>query len=202
LGKITLKLSAVTVVNTEERSFMSLTEIRNKHCKECPLHEKAHTVCVMGTGSFHKPFFVVGEAPGYQEDQMGRPFVGRSGKLLRSELIRAGVNLEKGYVTNTVKCFPDGTPTDDQTRICSHLYLRREIEEMKPQWILTVGTPAFKALTNSKETITNARGQVWEPRFGEGLVFPTFHPAYILYNRKELPTFQGDLEMFAAMIDY
>jgi uracil-DNA glycosylase family 4 len=150
LGKITLKLSAVTVVNTEERSFMSLTEIRNKHCKECPLHEKAHTVCVMGTGSFHKPFFVVGEAPGYQEDQMGRPFVGRSGKLLRSELIRAGVNLEKGYVTNTVKCFPDGTPTDDQTRICSHLYLRREIEEMKPQWILTVGTPAFKALTNSK----------------------------------------------------
>lgn len=180
---------------------MSLTEIRNKHCKECPLHEKARTVCVMGTGSFHKAFFVVGEAPGYQEDQMGRPFVGRSGKLLRSELLRAGIKAEQGYITNAAKCYPDGTPTDDQARICSEQYLSQEIEELSPEWILTVGSTAFRALTKSKETISNARAKLWDCKLVPGpFVFPTFHPAFIARRRDQLETFRGDLELFAILL--
>lgn len=180
----------------------SLLGVRNKHCELCNLHTKARQVCVMGTGSYRRPVFVVGEAPGFQEDQMGRPFVGRSGKLLRSELSRVGINAEQVYLTNTVKCFPDGPPSEEETEICSGVYLRKELELLKPEWILAVGSPAFRTLTKSTETITSARAQLWDCKMVNGpFVFPTFHPAYVLRNKpKLLNTFQGDLELFAATI--
>lgn len=157
----------------------------------------------MGTGSFKRSLFVVGEAPGYQEDQMGRPFVGRSGKLLRSELIRAGITPESAYLTNAAKCFPDGTPKDEEVDACSQNYLRKEIETLKPEWILAVGSIPFRALTKRKEGITAARGQLWDCKLGEheAFVFPTLHPAYVLRRRDMLPVFQGDLELLAAMIE-
>lgn len=181
---------------------MSLLEIRNKNCKECELYANVKTVCVMGSGSYKRPIFVVGEAPGFQEDQMGRPFVGRSGKLLRSELIRVGIQPESFYLTNTVKCFPDGPPTEEQSRICSEKYLLRELQELQPKWILTVGSPAFKILTKSKESITDARGKLYDCKLqGDAFVFPTLHPAYVLRRKDLLGTFQGDLELFAAIIE-
>lgn len=182
---------------------MKLLEIRNKNCKECGLHEKARTVCVMGTGSFKRPVFVVGEAPGYQEDQMGRPFVGKSGKLLRSELIRVGITPEHLYLTNTVKCFPDGPPGEAETKTCSELYLRKEIENLRPEWILAVGSPAFKTLTKSDLKISEARATLFDCKLVEGpFVFPTFHPAYVGRNMKNVyATWQGDLELFAAALD-
>lgn len=181
---------------------MSLTEIRNKHCDKCELHSKAKTVCVMGSGSFKQRVFIVGEAPGFQEDHMGRPFVGKAGKLLRSELIRVEIQPETLYLTNAVKCFPHGTPRDDELETCSKNYLKKEIELLKPDWIMALGSKSFQVLTKSKETITNARGMLWDCKLGshEAFVFPLFHPAYILRRQNELPTFQSDLELFAATI--
>jgi uracil-DNA glycosylase family 4 len=156
----------------------------------------------MGTGSYRRPVFIVGEAPGFQEDQLGRPFVGRSGKLLRSELLRANINAEQMYLTNTVKCYPDGPPTETETRVCSSLYLLSEIEELNPEWILALGSPAFRTITKSSESITEARGKVWDCKLSPGpLVFPTFHPAFLLRRKDLMTTFRLDLELFAAVLD-
>jgi uracil-DNA glycosylase family 4 len=156
----------------------------------------------MGTGSYRKPVFIVGEAPGFQEDQMGRPFVGRSGKFLRTELLRTEINPEQLYLTNTVKCFPDRTPSEKESETCATKYLVQEIRELNPEWILTLGSPAFKTITKSSESITEARGKVWDCKLSPGpLVFPTYHPAFILRRKDHLTTFRLDLELFAAVLD-
>jgi uracil-DNA glycosylase family 4 len=113
---------------------------------------------------------------------MGRPFVGRSGKLLRSELLRATINPEKCYLTNTVKCYPDGTPAEKEADTCASHYLSSEIRELDPGWILTLGSTAFRTITKSSESITEARGKVWDCKLrpgppGVSHVSPRFHLA-------------------------
>lgn len=174
--------------------------IRNAHCELCPLSEKAEKVCIMGDGAFRKKVFILGEAPGFQEDKLGKPFVGTAGKLLRSELIRVGISPTSCYLTNTVKCFPDGTPTEEQSNICASHYLSNELSELNPDFILALGNTALRAITRG-ERISEARGQIWEATIGSAFVYPTYHPAYILRNRREMTTFQIDLENFAAMIN-
>jgi len=195
----------IGAVRSVERSLpagrlSSLKSLRNPNCDLCPLHKEASTVCVFGEGSGRLPVMILGEAPGQEEDHRGRPFVGASGKLLRSELLKAGLPLKKCYLTNTVKCYPKGTPTNDEANICSQNYLRKEISTFRPDYILAVGATALRALLPSYK-ISEIRGQINRSWLGDAFVFPIWHPAYILRNRSKTAEWRVDIENFVTLVE-
>lgn len=180
--------------------------IRNKHCTLCPLHAGATNVCVSGEGhplsriDARSRVMILGEAPGREEDLMIRPFVGSSGKLLRSVLKSEGVPYEQFYITNTVKCFPHGTPDARQVAVCTKNYLSREIETLNPLYVLAVGGTAFEALYPGTK-ISQARGKIWKSWLGEAIVIPIWHPAYILRNRSKETEWKLDIAKFRAVLE-
>jgi DNA polymerase len=123
---------------------------------------------------------LIGEAPGAQEDQLGQPFVGRSGRLL-DELLEEelGIDRHECYITNVVKCRPpkNRNPLPDEIASCRG-FLERQVDLVSPKVIVTLGNVATKAILGRKEGITTLRGMefVWR-----GIsVIPTYHPAAAL----------------------
>lgn len=164
-------------------------KIRNKKCKLCDLHKSAQHVCLMGSGPKKAKVMIVGEAPGAREDEAHRAFVGPAGQLLNEMLELARLRREDVYITNVVKCRPPGnrTPERVEIRTCSGEYLEAEVRKVRPDYILALGNPALQALLR-RSGITRHRGDLG--RYQDSVVFPTFHPAYILRS----PQFRGDLE--------
>lgn len=151
-------------------------------CRRCQLREIANGV-VMGEGNLKNKIMLIGEGPGANEDRLGRPFVGRAGKLM--DKILASVNLKRKelYITNVIKCRPSGNraPRQNEFEACVSI-LSSEIELIQPKVIVTLGSTATKYLINPEESITNVRGK-WFKR-GDLYILPTFHPAYLLRNEK------------------
>ncbi len=162
-----------------------------KTCVRCDL-AKTRTQVVFGDGPYLPPgeigVMLVGEAPGEDEDKQGRPFVGRSGKLLNSLLEQAGLKRESIWVTNTNKCRPvliegksvkNRAPTPPEQKACE-IWWQNEIELLKPQIVLCLGaTAAKKILDNKNFMITKDRGKWFAgPKNTEVLV--SFHPSYVM----------------------
>jgi len=124
----------------------------------------------------------VGEAPGYHEDQQGRPFVGAAGELLTA-MIERGMHLRRDdvYIANVLKCRPPNNrpPVPDEVGKCTP-FLIRQIELIQPKVICALGGSALRALTGQQGGISRARGRPI-PFLGAQLI-PTFHPAYLLRN--------------------
>ena len=164
-------------------------------CCKCRLC-KTRTNVVFGEGDLTTNLMFVGEAPGEQEDLQGRPFVGRAGQLLTRFLNLYGVSRDKVYITNIVKCRPpdNRNPASDEIQTC-YPYLEKQIEFIKPKVILCLGAFAARTILNlpEKTSISKIRGK--EQKLGNVIVIPTFHPAYLLRNRKGEPEFQKDLEL-------
>ncbi len=157
-----------------------------RHCTACRLAE-GRTQVVFGEGDPDARLMFVGEAPGADEDRLGRPFVGKAGQLLDRILEAAGIPRESVYITNVVKCRPpeNRTPLPDEAKTCSNLWLLPEIELVKPQIIVPLGSVAAQFFLGKKVPITRARGQWFE--WNGILVFPMFHPAYLLRNPSRAP---------------
>jgi DNA polymerase len=147
-------------------------------CTRCRLHEH-RTNIVFGEGDPRARLMFVGEGPGADEDLKGRPFVGRAGQLLDKIIEAIGMTREEVYIANIVKCRPPGnrTPERDEVATCEP-FLFRQLRCIKPEVIVTLGSPAFQCLLNTRESITRVRGQ-WREWQGIRLM-PTFHPAYLL----------------------
>jgi len=143
---------------------------------------------------------ILGEAPGREEDKRGRPFVGPSGKLLRSELLKAGLPLKKCYITNTVKCYPKGTPNEKEQAICTNNYLQKEINTIEPKYILAVGKVAFQNCLPGFD-FKDVRGQLLDSWISDAFLFPIWHPAYILRNRSKTLEWRVDIENFVALVN-
>ena len=169
-----------------------------KECCRCRLC-KTRTNVVFGEGDPQTNLMFVGEAPGEQEDLQGRPFVGRAGQLLTRFLNLYGVKRERVYITNVVKCRPpdNRNPAPDEISAC-YPFLEKQIEFISPKVILCLGAFAARTILNlpEKTPISKIRGKEQKVRFGdrEIYVIPTFHPAYLLRNRRGEPEFQKDLE--------
>jgi DNA polymerase len=120
----------------------------------------------------------VGEAPGHEEDISGRPFVGRSGKLLDRMIEAIGLDRSKVYIANVVPWRPPGnrTPTPQETAICLP-FIRRQIELANPDILVCLGGPSMQTLLGTKDGITRMRGR-WFPF--EIKAMATFHPAFLL----------------------
>jgi uracil-DNA glycosylase len=125
----------------------------------------------------------VGEAPGYEEDISGRPFVGRSGKLLDRMMEAIGLDRTKAYIANVVPWRPPGnrTPTPQETAICLP-FIRRQIELADPDILVCLGQPATQTLLGTHEGITRTRGRWFKYDTGtrEIRAMATLHPAYLL----------------------
>ncbi len=160
-------------------------------CTKCGLH-KGRTQVVFGSGNLKSKIVFVGEAPGYDEDIKGEPFVGRAGKLLESTLAKIGVKRSEVYIANIIKCRPpeNRKPAFEEIVACiSHLL--RQIQFIKPQVICALGSVAVNSLLNNQYSITQIRGKYFD--YNNMKVFATYHPAFILRNMRELGTFEKDL---------
>ncbi len=148
----------------------------------CALRVTA-TQLVFADGNPQGRVMFVGEAPGYEEDISGRPFVGRSGKLLDRMMGAIGLDRTSAYIANVVPWRPPGnrTPTPQETAICLP-FIRRQIELADPDILVCLGGPAMQTLLGIKEGITRARGR-WFP-YDTGTrqikALATFHPAFLL----------------------
>ena len=149
-------------------------------CSRCQLREGCNGV-VMGEGNIKNKIMLIGEGPGANEDRLGRPFVGRAGKLMDKILKAVNLEREELYITNVIKCRPPGNrvPHQNEFEACVSI-LRAEIELIQPKVIVTLGSTATKYLINPEESITKVRGK-WFQR-GDIFFLPTFHPAYLLRN--------------------
>ena len=155
-------------------------------CRRCILWREA-SQAVAGEGPRGAPLMLVGEAPGSEEDRTGRPFIGPAGVLLRELLREAGVDPAKVFVTNAVKHFAyrirgrrrmPRTPGQREIEACN-LWLRREIENIAPRVIVTLGTTGLKAILGERLAIVAARERALEAP--EGIpVIATYHPLALL----------------------
>jgi uracil-DNA glycosylase family 4 len=185
-------------------------KIRDPDCELCKLHSGAEHVCLLGSGPTRSNIMVVGEAPGAREDDEHAAFVGKAGKELDALLDEVGLNRSEVYVTNAAKCRPpeNRTPTKPEIKTCTQAYLAEEIEMVQPELILALGNPALYSLTG-KSGIKRHRGlvkplnakAVGTKNADQGLpvVFPTYHPAYVLRNPSIRPEVLSDLHRFARM---
>lgn len=170
-------------------------------CTRCRLHE-TRTQAVYADGVADARVMVVGEAPGANEDRTGLPFVGAAGKLL--DLMLASVDLSRrtsAYICNVIKCRPPGNrnPQQDEIDTCSP-YLRRQIELVRPEVILAVGTFAAQLLTGNRDAaLGKLRGEV-HAYAGVPLVV-TYHPAALLRNRGWTRPTWDDLQLLRRVME-
>ncbi|MEK6741984.1 MAG: uracil-DNA glycosylase [Nitrospirota bacterium] len=165
---------------------MTLAAIREEigDCTRCKLH-KGRTNIVFGEGEPKAVIVFVGEGPGFEEDQQGRPFVGAAGQLL-TDIIEKGMNIKRAevYICNIVKCRPPNNrnPEPDEVESCIG-FVKQQIRAIHPTVIVTLGNVPTQNLLNTKQGITKLRG-VWQEY--EGIpVMPTFHPSYLLRSPGE-----------------
>ncbi|MGV6814205.1 MAG: uracil-DNA glycosylase family protein [Phycisphaerales bacterium] len=167
-----------------------LEALKAKYELDAP-HQQFNTTftnIVFGEGDPDASLMFIGEAPGEQEDQTGRPFVGRAGQLLENMIKAMGLTRESVYIANVLKVRPpnNATPTAIETRLSSP-YLAEQIRIINPSVIVTLGLPATHFLLGTTGSMRSLRGR-WHPLGSElcaiGVpeiqIMPTYHPAYLL----------------------
>jgi uracil-DNA glycosylase family 4 len=171
-------------------------------CTKCPLAEGRNTV-VFGTGDPNADLMFVGEAPGFNEDKQGKPFVGQAGKLLDTLLEEIGLARRECFIANVLKCRPPGNrdPQPDEIEACqAHLF--RQIELIQPRVVCSLGNFATKLLSGRPEGITKVRGVPQVRELGGRTVFlyPIFHPAAALYTPAMLERLRGDFQALPELL--
>ena len=152
-------------------------------CQKCVLG-KTRTKSVFSAGVPNDKIVLIGEAPGFNEDQTGEPFVGRAGQLLDKILESVGFSRKENiYICNTIKCRPPDNrdPLPEEKQACRP-YLDKQLEILKPKIILLCGKVALTSFIETKEGITKLRGRWFDGPYGAKMM-PIFHPSYLLRNQ-------------------
>jgi uracil-DNA glycosylase family 4 len=176
--------AAIASAREAARTAPSLEALRSllENFDGCALRFTA-TRLVFADGSPNARVMFVGEAPGREEDIEGLPFVGRSGKLLDRMIAAIGLDRGKAYIANVIPWRPPGnrTPTPQETQICLP-FVRRQIELVNPDILVTLGNPSTQALLGTREGIMRTRGRWFDYDTGTRAIraLATFHPAYLL----------------------
>src|SRR5579864_1519017 len=180
-----------------------MLDLNNTNCQKCPTLCKNRKQVVNGIGPENDvKILLVGEAPGPDENEQGQPFVGRAGQQLNRMLAIAGISREQVRVVNAVRCFPKNedrsvmasfrAPTWDEIEACRG-YLKQEIEAIKPNVIVPLGSVALSAIMGSKSAaastkITKVRGtEFWSEELN-CKIMPTFHPSAVMRDPNREPT--------------
>jgi DNA polymerase len=161
---------------------ISLEDLREDigDCRRCKLYQDRNTL-VFGEGSPKARLVFVGEGPGREEDQVGKPFVGEAGRLLTRIIEAMGLTRESVYICNVVKCRPPNNrdPEGDEIESCLP-FLKRQLNLIQPDVICALGRVAAQTLLGKEFRITRERGK-WQS-FMDTPMMPTYHPAYLLRN--------------------
>lgn len=170
-----------------------------QQCRNCGLCE-GRTQAVLGAGVPNSRIVIVGEGPGRNEDEQGKPFVGRSGQLLDQMLEQVGLSRNRNvFITNIVKCRPpeNRDPMPEECLSCRP-WLDKILELIDPKIILCVGRIAAQQLFDPNFRVTRQHGEIreWDGR----LVMATFHPAALLRNPSYKPMMEEDLRKLAEII--
>jgi len=166
-------------------------------CEKCRLC-KGRKRAVPGEGNPQTKILFIGEGPGFNEDQQGRPFVGKAGHLLEEAL--ASINLTRSdvFITNVVKCRPpeNRDPNPDEIAACND-YLDRQIEALDPQVIVTLGRFSMaKYFPGQKISLIHGRAKAGRKR----LYIAMYHPAAALRSEKTLAEFRADFSKIPLII--
>lgn len=188
-------------------------------CQACPLHADCRSpvpfsvpktpldAATLRQVDGRYGWAVVGEAPGQQEDEQGRPFVGKSGKLLRNMIREAGLDPDVVTYINTISCRPtegkgrtkkNRAPSDAEMVACRHNLLGQLYASQVP-YVVLCGAVSLKAF-RSDLTISSVRGRIYT-WLDNWTVMPTFHPSYILHNMDSRGTVVGDFRRWKGVVD-
>jgi DNA polymerase len=179
----------------------TLTVIANevRSCTKCRLHQGTRNG-VPGEGNPNAEILFVGEGPGFHEDAQGKPFVGPAGKLLSEMLERAGLKREDVFITNIVKHRPPGNrdPMPDEIEACWE-YLERQIAEIKPVLIVTLGRHSMMQFFGPDARITrvHATTRPWR----DIMAYACFHPAAALHQPKYREMLEQDFDSLPAALE-
>ena len=164
---------------------------------------------VFGEGPVAPRLMLIGEAPGEQETMLGRPFVGKAGKNLDRFLELAGLVREEIYISNAVKLRPtkvgksgrvsNRPPTRAEVALFRP-WLMREIEEIRPLMIATLGNVPLQALMGPRLTIGEIHGRMVKAEDVAAPLFALYHPASLIYNRSLEPVYESDVRALAEHI--
>ena len=174
------------IVSPKVTEELGQIEDEVRKCRKCELGSLRKNA-VPGEGSHAAQIAFVGEGPGADEDDQGRPFVGRAGQLLDRIIKAMGLKREDVYICNVLKCRPPDNRDPKPEEIISCLpYLQRQLELINPKIIVALGAHAARSLLNNNKAIGQLRGQFHEYYPGLGTapikLMATFHPAYLLRN--------------------
>jgi len=166
-------------------------------CAKCALRESRKKP-VPGEGPARAEIMFIGEAPGFHENEQGRPFVGASGRFLEQLLSQAGLTRGEVFIANVVKCRPPGNrdPQPEELAACGE-YLEAQIEAVNPSIIVTLGRFSMNRFFPGAK-ISAAHGQM--KRVGGRFVIPMFHPAAALHQAALKPSILGDFAKLPAQL--
>lgn len=156
-------------------------------CTKCELAQTRNHV-IFGEGNIHAGIFIIGEAPGYDEDSQGRPFIGKSGQLLDKILAACGFTREEHvFISNIVRCRPPGNrvPLPSEAAACMP-WLLKQIEQIDPKILILLGSTALRYMAGPEHRITKEHGN-WI-NCQNRLAMPVYHPAALLRD----PTLKHD----------
>lgn len=187
--------------------FKNINDLRKEvaKCQQCDLHKTRRQV-VLGDDKSSGPIILLGEAPGGKEDESGIPFAAEAGKELDKFLAILNITREQIYIGNAVKCRPtvpsekaryngfrNRKPTVKEIRACSH-WLDDELEMLKPKIIITLGgVPLQRLLNDFRIKVGDYRGTPFYHAGNKCHVFPLYHPAAVIYDRKKEEVYRKDL---------
>ena len=184
-------------------------------CEKCPLAETRTQVVVSRKEKpkGEKKIFLLGEAPGGNEDLEGIPFCGQAGSILEEFLQLSGLQEDEIYIGNVVKCrpvrpsargrygkFANRKPTAKEMKACTP-WLREELKLVEPKVLVTLGNVPLSFVLGKSRPIGEYHGAEF---FSEELgvwVFPLYHPASLIYNRDKRPVYEDDVKKLKAVVD-
>lgn len=153
-----------------------------------------------GVGPSPANIMIVGEAPGFNEDRQGEPFVGAAGKLLDTLLARIGLSRADVYITNVLKCRPpmNRDPMPNEVEACSP-FLAQQVELVKPKVVLILGRHALERLMPGQGSISRIHGSLI--RRGDVAYVPLYHPAAALHNGSLVADLERDFDALKRYLD-
>jgi len=177
-----------------------LTDLHQQiaNCQECDL-AKHRTRVVPGEGAENARIVFIGEAPGWHEDQQGRPFVGPAGKFLDELLALIGMRREEVYICNVLKCRPPGNrdPLPMEIRACQK-WLDRQVELIRPRMVVTLGRYSM-ARYFPGASISKVHGR--ERKEGGIIYYPMYHPAAALRQQSLRQAIEADMLRIPLLLD-
>jgi uracil-DNA glycosylase family 4 len=187
-------------ISSENNDLTSLDEVVKK-CKKCNLH-KTRQNTVFGEGDPDSDIMIIGEAPGREEDEVGRPFIGRAGKLLNEFLKSIGLNRDLVFIVNTIKCRPpeNRDPETVEINACSD-YLDQQINIIKPKVLVLLGKIAANRLLGEDIPMSELRLKKFFIDKYDIPIIVFYHPAYILRSPSQKKKVWDDLQYLKGIID-